>query len=153
MGCRFATDKPARSARAKAGASENEGEFSVRKLLLAGSAVLLLTLGAAAQQGLAADPVAYASSGQEVQAAAPAAWLNGQPQASLPNTDRPVTIGVRSSGESWPANIASALRTAVLIGFGCFLVGLSAVGVTALWVSDRTEESAREFEPILKSRS
>jgi hypothetical protein len=125
----------------------------VRKLLLAGSAVLLLTLGAAAQQATPADPAPYVSSGQEMQATAPAAWLNTQTAAPEPRGNGQTTVRDRESSESWASNIASALRTALLIAIGCFVVGLSAVGVTALWVSDRTEESARELEPLLKSRS
>jgi hypothetical protein len=88
-----------------------------------------------------------------VQATAPAAWLNTQSAAPRSRGDGQTTARARESGESWASKIASALRTALLIGIGCFVVGLSAVGVTALWVSDRTDESARELEPLLKSRS
>jgi hypothetical protein len=125
----------------------------VRKLLLAGSAVLLLSVGAAAQQAPIAEPIVHASSGLEVHAAVPTARLEGQSFAPLATVDREATVRAQEPVESWSKNIASALRTAVLIGLGCFVVGLSAVGVTALWITDRTEESARGFEPVGRFRS
>ena len=125
----------------------------MRKLLLAGSAALLLSLGAAGREASANDQAAYSASIEETRAAAiasPSGLLT--PGQSIVERQTAIREKDPNAG-SLSKNILSALRTAALIGFGCFVVGLSAVGVTALWISDRTEDSAREFEPVLKSRS
>ncbi|MGO8799849.1 MAG: hypothetical protein ACLQE9_22260 [Roseiarcus sp.] len=113
----------------------------MRKLLLFGATMLLLSLGSVGARALSAgEQVAYAGLNLQLQEAAPAAQLLAE------RADYGDEGGVRASvaapgwqGGGLPGNIKTMALSTILLGFAGLVFGLSSVGVKALWVIDQSE--------------
>jgi hypothetical protein len=116
------------------------------RFLLLAATVLLVCLGAVSAEAISStDQAAYAELNRQLQSANPVARMSDEDPALNDQTGvQTASANSDRTNRTFSEDLANVLGSTLLLGITALVIGLSAVGVKALWILDQTEYSPYE---------